>query len=171
VPKLSTFEGSGVSYWVSAVEARLCAGQEVALVGGGNSAGQAVVFLAPQVKRLHLVVRRDLPQTMSRYLIDRIAALPNVEIHIGSEIAGLEGKGASGLSTVIFRNRRDGTLHWRAVRHLFLLIGADPNPEWARLRGNRLQGLHHYRPWGASAWDKRTRRVRHRRCPCRLHMA
>ncbi|MCI0757111.1 FAD-dependent oxidoreductase [Teichococcus vastitatis] len=119
VPKLSTFEGSGVSYWVSAVEARLCAGQEVALVGGGNSAGQAVVFLAPQVKRLHLVVRRDLSQTMSRYLIDRIAGLPNVEIHIGSEIAGLEGEGASGLSAVILRNRRDGTLHRRAVRHLF----------------------------------------------------
>jgi thioredoxin reductase (NADPH) len=78
---------------VSAIEARLCAGQEVALVGGGNSTGQAVVFLAPQVKRLHLVVRRDLSQTMSRYLIDRIAALPNVEIHIGSRLQAWRARG------------------------------------------------------------------------------
>lgn len=131
-PNLAMFEGAGVAYWVSPIEARLCAGEEVALVGGGNSAGQAVVFLAPQVKRLHLVVRRDLSETMSRYLIDRIAALPNVELHVGAEIATLEGDRDAGLTAVVFRDRRDKSLVRRALRHLFLFIGADPNTDWAR---------------------------------------
>ena len=129
---LAEFEGAGISYWASPIEARLCAGEEIALVGGGNSAGQAVVFLAPHVKRLHLVVRRDLAQTMSRYLIDRIAALPNVELHVGSEIARLEGARATGLSGVTFRHMESGALVRRPVRHLFLFIGADPNADWAR---------------------------------------
>lgn len=131
VPGLAAFEGTGISYWVSAVEARLCAGEDVALVGGGNSAGQAIVYLAPQVKRLHVVVRRPLAETMSRYLIDRIDALPNVELHVGSEIASLEGVQTTGLTAAVFRDRRDGTLHRRALRHLFLFIGADPNAAWA----------------------------------------
>ena len=92
IPNLSDFEGAGVSYWASPVEAKLCEGEEVALVGGGNSAGQAVVFLAPKVKRLHLVVRgKGLEATMSRYLIDRIQALPNVELHVGAEVVALDG--------------------------------------------------------------------------------
>lgn len=131
IPNLAEFEGAGVSYWVSAIEARLCAGEEVVLVGGGNSAGQAVVFLAPQVNRLHLVVRRDLAQTMSKYLIDRIDALPNVELHVGSEIVGLEGKRDTGLAAATFRSR-DGSMDRREVRHVFLFIGADPNADWAR---------------------------------------
>ncbi|MEG3175160.1 FAD-dependent oxidoreductase [Sphingomonas sp. RB3P16] len=130
IDNLATFEGNGVSYWASPIEARLCAGEEVALVGGGNSAGQAVAFLAAHVKRLHLVVRRDLSETMSQYLIERIAALPNVELHVGSEIVGLEGDHASGLSAVTFRNRADGTTYRQALRHLFLFIGADPNTGW-----------------------------------------
>jgi thioredoxin reductase (NADPH) len=130
ISNLPTFEGAGVSYWASAIEARLCAGEEVALVGGGNSAGQAVVFLAPQVKKLHLFVRRDLSETMSRYLIDRITALPNVEIHVGTEVVGLEGDNAKGLSGATFRNRIDGSEHRCSLRHLFLFIGADPNTDW-----------------------------------------
>ena len=130
VPNLEVFEGAGVSYWASPIEARLCAGEDIALVGGGNSAGQAVVFLAPQVKRLHLIVRRPLAATMSRYLIDRIAALPNVEIHVGTEIAALEGERATGLRGVTCRSRADGTLKHHVLRHLFLFIGADPNAEW-----------------------------------------
>ncbi|WCT72534.1 FAD-dependent oxidoreductase [Sphingomonas naphthae] len=130
IADLATFEGAGVSYWASPIEARLCAGEEVALVGGGNSAGQAVVFLAPQVKRLHLIVRRPLADTMSRYLIDRIAALPNVEIHVGSEIAGLEGDRTTGLAAATFRNRADGSVKRCDLRHLFLFIGADPNAAW-----------------------------------------
>jgi thioredoxin reductase (NADPH) len=129
VEGLERFEGAGVSYWVSPIEARLCAGEEVALVGGGNSAGQAVVFLAPQVKRLHMIVRRDLSETMSRYLIERIAALPNVEVHVGAEIAGLEGD-EHGLSGAMIRDNASGALRRCDLRHLFLFIGADPNSEW-----------------------------------------
>jgi thioredoxin reductase (NADPH) len=132
VPGLATFEGAGISYWATPIEARLCAGEEVALVGGGNSAGQAVAFLAPQVKRLHLIVRRDLSETMSRYLIDRIAALPNVDIHVGAEITGLEGDRTSGLTGATFRHRGDGSIQHRALRHIFLFIGADPNADWLR---------------------------------------
>jgi thioredoxin reductase (NADPH) len=130
IPNLAEFEGAGVSYWASPIEARLCAGEEVALVGGGNSAGQAIAFLAPLVKRLHLFVRRDLSETMSRYMIDRIAALPNVEIHVGSEVVALEGDRATGLTAATFRDLRDGAQHRCPLRHLFLFIGADPNADW-----------------------------------------
>jgi thioredoxin reductase (NADPH) len=132
IANLAEFEGAGVSYWASPIEARLCAGEEVALVGGGNSAGQAIVFLAPQVKRLHLFVRRNLSETMSRYLIDRIAALPNVEIHVGSEVVALEGSRDAGLTAATFRNIAEGTEHRCDLRHLFLFIGADPNADWLR---------------------------------------
>ncbi|PZU07971.1 cyclic nucleotide-binding domain-containing thioredoxin-disulfide reductase [Sphingomonas sp.] len=132
IPNLATFEGAGVSYWATPIEARLCAGEVVALVGGGNSAGQAVVFLATQVKRLHMFVRRDLSETMSRYLIDRIAALPNVEIHVGSEVVALEGDRASGLIAATFRKRADGSEHRCTLKHLFLFIGADPNTGWLK---------------------------------------
>jgi thioredoxin reductase (NADPH) len=130
VEGLERFEGDGISYWVSPIEARLCAGEEVALVGGGNSAGQAVVYLAPQVKKLHMIVRRDLAETMSRYLIDRIAALTNVELHVGAEVVALEGGGAGGLAGATIRHNADGSLHHRPLRHLFLFIGADPNSDW-----------------------------------------
>jgi thioredoxin reductase (NADPH) len=130
IPDLAVFDGAGVSYWASPIEARLCAGEEVALVGGGNSAGQAVVFLAPHVRRLHLIVRRPLAETMSRYLIDRIAALPNVEIHVGTEIASLAGDRVGGLSGVTFRNRAEGSERHCRLRHLFLFIGAEPNATW-----------------------------------------
>ena len=131
IPNLSTFEGAGVSYWASQVEAKLCEGEEVALVGGGNSAGQAVVFLAPKVKRLHLVVRGPgLEASMSRYLIDRIAALPNVELHSGTEVVALEGDESTGLTAAVFRDRKSGTTHTCPLRHLFLFIGADPNATW-----------------------------------------
>ena len=131
IPNLSSFEGAGVSYWASPVEAKLCEGEEVALVGGGNSAGQAVVYLAPKVKRLHLIVRgRGLEATMSRYLIDRIGALSNVDLHVGTEVVALEGDRTDGLHTAVFRDRTDGTTHGCALRHLFLFIGADPNAAW-----------------------------------------
>jgi thioredoxin reductase (NADPH) len=105
----------------------------VALVGGGNSAGQAVVFLAPKVKRLHLILRgRSLETSMSRYLIDRIAALPNVELHSETEVIGLEGDRTAGLTAVVFRSRSSGATETRPLRHLFLFIGADPNGDWLR---------------------------------------
>ena len=131
IPNLEVFEGRGISYWASPVEAKLCEGEEVALVGGGNSAGQAVVFLAPKVKRLHLVVRgRGLEASMSRYLIDRIAALPNVVLHTGTEVAQLEGDETTGLTSVVFRERATGATRTCPLRHLFLFIGADPNASW-----------------------------------------
>ncbi len=131
IQNLSDFEGAGISYWASPVEAKLCEGEEVALVGGGNSAGQAVVFLAPKVKHLHLVVRGEgLEASMSQYLIDRIAALPNVTLHTRTEIAGLEGNKAGGLTGAVFRDRATGATRTCALHHLFLFIGADPNAGW-----------------------------------------
>ncbi len=131
IPDLDTFEGAGVSYWASPVEAKLCEGQDVALVGGGNSAGQAVVYLAPKVRRLHLVVRgAGLEASMSRYLIDRIAALPNVELHTRTEVVALEGASGGGLAGAVFRDRATGATRSHALCHVFLFVGADPNGAW-----------------------------------------
>jgi thioredoxin reductase (NADPH) len=131
IPNLSDFDGNGVSYWASPIEAKLCEGEEVALIGGGNSAGQAVAFLAPKVKHLHLIVRgKGLEATMSRYLIDRIEALPNVTLHAGTEVVALQGDRAAGLNKAVFRNRANGATKDVPLRHLFLFIGADPNAGW-----------------------------------------
>ena len=130
---LAMFEGAGVSYWASPVEAKLCEGEEVALVGAGNSAGQAVVFLASRVRRLHLIVRGPgLEASMSQYLIDRILALHNVELHTHTEVVALEGDPAQGLTGAVFRNRLSGEEHRCGLRHMFLFIGADPNTGWLR---------------------------------------
>jgi thioredoxin reductase (NADPH) len=130
---LAMFEGAGVSYWASPVEAKLCEGEEVALVGAGNSAGQAVVFLASKVRRLHLIVRgAGLEASMSQYLIDRILALHNVELHTHTEVIALEGDPAQGLTGAVFRNRLSGEEHRCGLRHMFLFIGADPNTGWLR---------------------------------------
>ena len=131
IANLAMFEGAGISYWASPVEAKLCEGEEVALIGGGNSAGQATVFLAPKVKRLHLVVRGDgLEASMSRYLIDRIKALRNVELHTKTEIVALEGDQVTGLTGAVFRCKTTGETHACPLRHIFLFIGADPNANW-----------------------------------------
>ncbi len=131
IANLPVFEGAGVSYWASPVEAKLCEGEEIALVGGGNSAGQAVVFLAPKVKRLHLIIRGEgLESSMSRYLIERIDALPNVELHTQTEVVALEGDETTGLTGAVFRERTTGETHACSLRHLFLFIGADPNADW-----------------------------------------
>ncbi|TWR21265.1 NAD(P)/FAD-dependent oxidoreductase, partial [Xanthomonas vasicola] len=128
---LERFEGHGVSYWASPVEARLCEGGVVALVGGGNSAGQAVAFLAPRVKQLHLIIRGDgLEASMSQYLIERIAALPNVQLHPGTEVSALEGDPERGLQAAVLRTRKDGATERVELRHLFLFVGADPNTGW-----------------------------------------
>jgi len=131
IPNLSVFEGAGVSYWASPVEAKLCEGEEVALVGAGNSAGQAVVYLAPKVRRLHLIVRGSgLEASMSRYLIERVAALPNVELHTRTEVVALQGDRVRGLTAAVFRNRGSGAERTYFLRHLFLFIGADPHTAW-----------------------------------------
>ncbi len=131
ISNLSDFENAGISYWASPVEAKICEGEEIALVGGGNSAGQAVVFLAPAVKRLHLVVRsKGLEASMSRYLIDRIGALPNVAMHVGTEIVALEGDPASGLTAAVLREKAGGNERTMPLRHIFLFVGAEPNVGW-----------------------------------------
>jgi thioredoxin reductase len=131
VENLALFEGAGVSYWASPVEAKLCEGEEIALVGAGNSAGQAVVFLAPRVKHLHLLVRGDsLEASMSAYLIERISALPNVTLHARAEVIALQGEVSSGLIGATLRLRNTGATCSIALRHLFLFVGADPNAAW-----------------------------------------
>ncbi len=130
IANLSEFEGTCVHYWASAIETRLCAGQEIALVGAGNSAGQAVVYLAQQVKKVWMIVRgRSLEATMSQYLVDRIRGLPNVEVLVRTEICGLEGEGDA-LARVRWKNRDTGAEETHAIGHLFLFIGADPNTDW-----------------------------------------
>jgi thioredoxin reductase (NADPH) len=131
IANLADFEGAGVSYWASPIEAKLCEGEEVALVGAGNSAGQAVVYVAPRVRRLHLVIRgASLDTSMSRYLIERIAALPNVEVHTHAEVVALQGDRTQGLAAATFRDRRSGAEHSCPLRHLFVFIGADPHTGW-----------------------------------------
>src|SRR5205814_6081639 len=123
VEHLEQYEGASVHYWASPLEADLCAGQEVALIGGGNSAGQATVFLAGRAKRVTLIARRPLEQTMSQYLIDRIRAQPNIEVVIGCEISELEGAGGV-LRAVSWRDQGSGAVTKRPVRYLFSFIGA-----------------------------------------------
>jgi thioredoxin reductase (NADPH) len=133
LPNLSTFEGRGVYYWASPIESKLCARREVIVVGGGNSAGQATVFLASEVSRVHLLVRgRSLGEGMSQYLVDRIKALPNVEVHSQTELTQLIGTPLLGLQAVCWRDRASGKEEKAAIRHVFLFIGAEPNTEWLK---------------------------------------
>lgn len=130
VPNLESFEGSSVHYWATPLEGKLCAGQEVALVGGGNSAGQAAVYLAGQVPKLWLLVRGPrLEASMSRYLVDRIAAQPNIEVLVQTGVTALEGEGGV-LEAVRWRDLRSGVETRRRIRHMFLFIGADPHTKW-----------------------------------------
>ena len=130
VKDLEAFESSSVHYWASPLEAKLCAGQEVALVGAGNSAGQAVVYLASQVAKVWLLVRgADLYANMSSYLVDRISRLSNVEVLTRTQISGLEGADGM-LQAVRWQQAVSGEEVRRCIRHLFLFIGADPNTDW-----------------------------------------
>jgi thioredoxin reductase (NADPH) len=135
LPALERFEAASVHYWASPIEAKLCAGQEVVLVGGGNSAGQAVVYLAEQVKKVWLLVRGPgLEASMSRYLIDRIAGLPNAELVTHAEVSGLDGTEGA-LERVTWRDVRSGAETVRDIGHLFLFIGAEPNTDWLAASG------------------------------------
>jgi thioredoxin reductase (NADPH) len=134
VAGLDAFEAASAHYWASPLEARLCAGQEVALVGAGNSAGQAIVYLASRVARVCVLVRgARMADSMSRYLVDRIAGLPNVELRLGCELSALEG--TDGVLEAVRWRDRAGVETRRAIRHLFLFIGADPNTDWLRDSG------------------------------------
>ena len=117
-------------YWASPLEARLSAAQEVALVGAGNSAGQAAVYLSANAAKVWMIVRgRSLQSTMSRYLCDRIAAQPNIEVLLENEVVQLAGEHGE-LQSIAWRDRCTGAITRRPLRHLFLFIGADPNTAW-----------------------------------------
>jgi thioredoxin reductase (NADPH) len=137
VARLEEFEGSSVHYWASPLEADLAANEEVALVGGGNSAGQATVFLAGRARRVSLIVRRALSETMSQYLVERITGLPNVDVIVGCEVAELHGA-AAGLDGISVRERASGAIRQVPARFLFSFIGADPNTDWLGASGLKL---------------------------------
>ena len=132
IPGVERFEGAGVYHAATHLEEQLCGGEEVAVVGGGNSAGQAVVFLARAVRHVHMLVRgRGLAETMSRYLIRCIEELPNVTVRTRTRVVALEGSGPR-LERVRWRNDATGEEETRDIRHLFLMIGADSNTAWLR---------------------------------------
>jgi thioredoxin reductase (NADPH) len=138
VAKLDEFEMTSVHYWASPLEAKLCAKQEIALVGAGNSAGQAAVYLASQAAKVWMLVRRpSLAETMSRYLVERIESLPNVEVVTGAQVSGLEGRNGV-MEAVRWRVDGAGQDVQRPVRHLFLFIGAEPNTDWLAGSGVKL---------------------------------
>lgn len=131
VPRLKAFEGRGVWYWASALEATLCARADVALVGGGNSAGQAAVFLSQHAASVTMLVRGPgLAASMSRYLIDRIEATPNIELRPHTAITALHGDPAEGLAAVSWHDHRAGSGEKKPLRNLFLFVGADPETGW-----------------------------------------
>jgi thioredoxin reductase (NADPH) len=127
------FEGAGIYYGATAVEAQLCAGEEVAVVGGGNSAGQAAVFLAQSCRHVHLLVRSSgLSDTMSRYLIRRIDQHPRITLHPFTEVVALDGDSGTDnhLVGLRWRHNKSGAVDARGVRHLFVMTGAMPNTHW-----------------------------------------
>ena len=126
---LSRFEGAGVYYAATFMEAQLCAGEEVVIVGAGNSAGQAAVFLAQAARRVHMVIRSTgLADTMSRYLIRRIEDHPAIVRHVRTEIVSLEGNGH--LERVGWRDNESGRVETHGIRHVFTMTGAVPSTGW-----------------------------------------
>ena len=126
---LSHFEGAGVYYGATFIEAQLCSGEEVAVVGGGNSAGQAAVFLSESAKHVYMFVRGSgLTDTMSRYLIRRIEETPNITLLIHTEIIGFAGD--ERLERVMWRNSQTGASEEKNIAHVFVMTGADPNTGW-----------------------------------------
>ena len=126
---VSRFEGQGIYYAATFMESQLCANDEVAVVGAGNSAGQAAVFLAQTARRVHMVIRSGgLAASMSRYLIRRIEGHPAIERHVHTEIVGLEGNGR--LERITWRDSRTGVEERRDIRHVFAMTGAVPSTAW-----------------------------------------
>ncbi len=129
LPNLHQFEGVGVYYGATRLEAQLCAGEEAVVIGGGNSAGQAAVFLSGIAKHVHVLVRGPgLATSMSRYLIRRIEESPAVTLHSHTEVTAIDGNGH--LDRLCWRNRETGGVETREIRHLFSMAGANPNTAW-----------------------------------------
>ena len=131
IGNLADFEGKGIYYGATYIESQLCGGEEVAVVGGGNSAGQAAVFMSQSARKVHMLVRAgELSSTMSRYLIQRLTENPQIELHGNTEIVALEGDGC--LERVTWRNRKTGERETRDIGHVFVMTGASPRTEWLR---------------------------------------
>ncbi len=129
IPNLERFENLGVYYAATHIEAAFCRGEEVAVVGGGNSAGQAAVFLSEKVRRVHMFVRSDgLSESMSRYLIRRIEDNPKILVRLHSEIAAMEG--ARELESITWRNNYTGECARERIGHVFMMTGAEPATGW-----------------------------------------
>ena len=129
LPKLALFEGNGVYYGATAMESQLCEGEDVIVIGGGNSAGQAAVYLSQKASKVYMLVRSGkLADTMSRYLIRRIEENPAIELHYKSEITEVEGNGH--LESVAWRDGESGRASPRDIRHLFVMTGASPRTNW-----------------------------------------
>jgi thioredoxin reductase (NADPH) len=129
IANLKRFEGRGVYYGATFMESQLCEGEDVAVVGGANSAGQAAVFLSQTASKVHMLVRRDgLADTMSRYLIQRIAENPAIELHCNTEIVGMEGNGQ--LDHVTWLDKKAGQTSTHDICHAFIMTGASPRTEW-----------------------------------------
>jgi len=129
IENVSQFEGAGIYYAATFMESQLCVNDEIIIVGAGNSAGQAAVFLAQTCRRVHMVIRSGgLADSMSRYLIRRIEDHPSIERHVYTEIVGLEGNGR--LERVTWRNKQTGQEERRDIRHVFTMTGAVPSTRW-----------------------------------------
>ena len=133
IANFNEFEGRGIWYWASPIEARMCRSDEAVVVGGGNSAGQAAVFLSGFAKTIWMLVRGpSLAESMSRYLIERIEATDNIKLHFNTEVTALGGSPNGWLDRVRWKNRTTGEETERRIRNLFLFIGADPATDWLR---------------------------------------
>lgn len=129
VENLQRFEGAGVYYGATFIEAQLCAGDDVIVVGGGNSAGQAAVYLSGTARNVHVLVRSGgFAESMSRYLIRRIEETPNIQVHPQTEIVALQG--SDHLESVRWRNVKTGAIDERPIEHVFMMTGAEPNTDW-----------------------------------------
>jgi thioredoxin reductase (NADPH) len=131
ISNLDHFEGQGIYYGATFMESQLCDQEEIIVVGGGNSAGQAAVFLAQTARKVHMLVRSNqLADTMSRYLIQRIEENPGIEMHFKTEVVGLDGDGH--LERVTWQDKVSGETSVHPIRHVFIMAGASPRTEWLR---------------------------------------
>ena len=129
IANLAKFEGQGVYYGATYMESQMCEGEEVIVVGGGNSAGQAAVYMAQTAHKVYMLVRAaELSSTMSRYLIQRIEENPNIELHYRTEIVGMDGD--SHLESVTWKDHKTGNTSIHPIRHIFVMTGASPRTEW-----------------------------------------
>ena len=131
IPNLSRFDGLGIYYGATFMESQLCEGDDIIVVGGGNSAGQAAVFLSQTAGKVYMLVRSgQLADTMSRYLIRRIEENPKIELHYHTEITDLEGNAQ--LERVTWQDKATGESATRDIHHVFMMTGASPRTDWLR---------------------------------------